>query len=89
MTEETNTPAPSNSLKEEISAKLNDQGKKSISWNSTIITIVLGVLTFVSLGQMFASITIFNKLKAGDVSASTGVPANNSLEALPDMVGGC
>lgn len=89
MTEENKNAAPLDSLKNEISAKLNDGQKKSVSWNSMIITIVLGVLTVVSLGQMFASITIFKKLKAGDVQASTGIPQNNSLEALPDMVGGC
>ena len=80
---------PLESLKNEISHKLTDENKKSISWNSVIVTAVLGVLTVVSLGQMMASVNIFNKLKGSEVNASTGVPQNNSLESQPDMVGGC
>ncbi len=80
---------PLESIKNEISAKLNDQNKKSISWNSVLITAVLAVLTFVSLGQMAASINIFNKLKTGEAQATSGAPQNNSLQSLPDMVGGC
>lgn len=89
MSEENKNTAPLDSLKNEISAKLNNEHKKSVSWNSMIVTIVLGVLTVVSVGQMAASITIFKKLQAGDVQASTGAAQNNSLESLPDMVGGC
>lgn len=89
MTEQNLPSSPLDSIKNEISSKLNDPAKKTLSWNNILVTVVLGVLTLVSLGQMAASITIFNKLKGSDVNASTGVPQNNSLEALPDMVGGC
>ncbi|MBP6859817.1 MAG: hypothetical protein KBC69_04350 [Candidatus Magasanikbacteria bacterium] len=89
MTEQNPPSSPLDSIKNEISSKLNDPAKKTLSWNNILVTAVLGVLTLVSLGQMAASITIFNKLKGSDVNASTGVPQNNSLEALPDMVGGC
>ena len=80
------------SIQQEISSKLNDQHKKSIPWNNILVTAVLAVLTLVSLAQMMASINIFNKVKKGGigpVNASTGIPQNNSLESLPDMVGGC
>ncbi|MBI2038155.1 MAG: hypothetical protein HYT15_04525 [Candidatus Magasanikbacteria bacterium] len=77
------------SIKNEIITKLNDQNKKSLSWNNMVVTAVLAVLTIVSLSQMAASITIFNKLKTGDVQAASGAPQNNSLQSLPDMVGGC
>jgi hypothetical protein len=87
--EQNNVASSLDSIKNEISAQLNEQNKKSLSWNSIVITAVLGLLTFVSLGQMLGSITIFNKLKAGNVQAATGAPQTNSLEALPDMVGGC
>lgn len=89
MIEENLPSSPLDSIKNEISSKLNDPAKKTLSWNNILVTAALGVLTLVSLGQMAASITIFNKLKGSDVNASTGVPQNNSLEALPDMVGGC
>lgn len=89
MTEENLPSSPLDSIKNEISSKLNDPAKKTLSWNNILVTAALGVLTLVSIGQMAASITIFNKLKGSDVNASTGVPQNSSLEALPDMVGGC
>lgn len=76
------------SIQQEISSKLNDQHKKSIPWNNIIVTAVLAVLTLVSLAQMMASMSIFNKLKGGAIPANAA-PANNSVESLPDMVGGC
>lgn len=79
---------PLESIKNEITANLNDK-KRSVPWNNIVITAVLGVLTFMSLAQMMASVNIFNKLKGGEVKASTGAPQNDSLDALPDMVGGC
>mgnify|MGYP001558660604 CR=1 FL=1 len=81
--------SPLESIKNEITAKLNDPTKKSLPWNNVMVTAVLAALTIVSLGQMAASVTIFNKLKTGDVQAASGAPQNSSLEALPDMVGGC
>lgn len=80
---------PLDSIKNEITAKLNSPEKKSVSWNNVMVTGVLGVLTIVSLGQMLASITIFNKLSTNGVQAASGAPQTDSLEALPDMVGGC
>ncbi|OGH92529.1 MAG: hypothetical protein A2534_03915 [Candidatus Magasanikbacteria bacterium RIFOXYD2_FULL_39_9] len=81
--------SPLDSLKNEITAKLNDPSKKSLPWNNVMITAVLAVLTLVSLSQMAASVAIFTKLKTGSVQAASGAPQNSSLEALPDMVGGC
>ncbi len=89
MTEENQKNNPLESLKNEISNKLNGEYKKSVSWNSLVITAVLGVLTVVSLAQMMASINIFNKLKGGAVNASTSIPQNTDLNSQPDMVGGC
>lgn len=83
---------PLEAIKNEITASLNDKNKKPVAWNNILITTILGVLTIVSLGQMAASVKIFNKLKNGGISpanASTGAPQNNSLESQPDMVGGC
>ncbi len=80
---------PLEAIKNEIAASLNDKNKKPVPWNNIMVTAVLGVLTLVSLGQMAASVSIFNKLKGGEVKASTGAPQNNSLESQPDMVGGC
>ena len=87
--EHTSPTSPLESIKNEITAKLNDPTKKSLPWNNVLVTAVLAVLTVVSLGQMAASITIFNKLKTGNAQAASGAPQNSSLEALPDMVGGC
>lgn len=81
--------SPLDSLKNEITAKLNNPTKTSLPWNNIMVTAVLATLTFVSLSQMAASIAIFTKLKTGSVQATSGAPQNSSLEALPDMVGGC
>ena len=95
-THETPQPvAPHNemdAIKNEISAKLGDKSQKSLPWGNITVTVMLGALTLVSIGQMMASVNIFNKLKSGEVNASTGsasAPQNNSVQNLPDMVGGC
>ncbi len=90
--EQQNTTNPLEAIKNEITAGLSDKNKKPIAWNSITVTAILGVLTIMSLGQMAASVKIFEKLQNAGVSganASTGVPQNNSLESQPDMVGGC
>ena len=84
-----NSSTPLDSLKNEIAVNVNNDRKKSLSWSSVMITVVLAILTFISLAQMVTAMTVFNKLKDNDIQSSTGVPQNNSLEALPDMVGGC
>ena len=76
-------------IKTEISAKLGDKNHKSLPFGNIAVTVMLGVLTLVSVGQMMASVKIFNKLKTGEVKASTGAPQTNSVQSLPDMVGGC
>ncbi|MEK7131618.1 MAG: hypothetical protein AAB797_02705 [Patescibacteria group bacterium] len=75
-------------IKNEITTKLGEQNK-SLPWNNIVVTVILGALTLVSLAQMMASVKIFNKLKTGEVKASSGAPQTNSVQNLPDMVGGC
>lgn len=75
-------------IKNEINVNLNKKNK-TLPWNSIAITAILGALTLVSIAQTLASVKIFNKLKTGEVKASTGAPQNNSVQNLPDMVGGC
>lgn len=76
-------------IKAEISTKLSEKSEKSLPFGNIVVTAMLGVLTLVSLGQMMASVNIFNKLKSGEIKASSGAPQTNSVQDLPDMVGGC
>lgn len=76
-------------IKNEISTKLGEKNQKSLPFGNIAVTAILGVLTLVSLAQMMASVNIFNKLKTGEVNASSGAPQINSVQNLPDMVGGC
>ena len=79
-------------IKNEISTKLGDKNPKILSFGNIAVTVMLGALTLVSLAQMMASVKIFNKLKTGEVKASTGsssAPQSNSIQNLPNMVGGC
>ena len=97
----TNTqPIPQNSaphselekIKNEITTKLGGKSHKNLPFGNIAVTVMLGVLTLVSVAPMMASVNIFNKLKTGEVKASTGsssAPQNNSVQNLPDMVGGC
>jgi hypothetical protein len=77
------------SLKKEIKTELKNKSHKSLPFGNIAVTVMLGALTLVSIGQMMASVNIFNKLKTGEVKASTGAPQNSSIQSLPDMVGGC
>ncbi len=76
-------------IKNEIVTKMGETNRKSLPWGSTLITVILGVLTLVSVGQMVESVYIFNKLKSGNIGPSTGAPQSNSPQNAPDMVGGC
>lgn len=76
-------------IKSEIITKLGEKNDKSLPWGNTAVTVILGALALISVAQMMASVNIFNKLKTGEVKASTGVPQNNSIQSQPDMVGGC
>ena len=76
-------------LKNEIKTELENKNHKSLPFGNIAVTVMLGALTLVSLAQMMASVKIFNKLKTGEVKASTGAPQINSVQNLPDMVGGC
>jgi len=76
-------------IKTEISAKLGDKNHKSLPFGNIAVTVMLGALTLVSVAQMVASVNIFNKLKTGEVKASSGASQSNSAQNLPDMVGGC
>lgn len=89
MENQINTQSELEKLRNEITAKLNERQHKTLPWNNITVTVILGVLALISVAQMAASVNIFNKLKTGDVKASTGVPQNNSLQNQPDMVGGC
>ena len=88
--EQAATPATGlEALKNEVGSKLAGQNNKPMPWGNVAVTVILGALTLVSLGQMMASVSIYNKLKTGEVKASTGAPQTNSVQSLPDMVGGC
>lgn len=76
-------------IKNEIKTELENKNHKSLPFGNMVVTVMLGVLTLVSVGQMMASVNIFNKLKSGEVKASSGAPQNSSIQSLPDMVGGC
>jgi hypothetical protein len=77
-------------IKNEITTKLGDKNhKKVLPFGNIAITVMLGALTIISIAQMVASITVFNKLKTGEVRASSGASQTNSVQNLPDMVGGC
>lgn len=76
-------------IKNEITTELGNKDKKSLPWGNTAVSVILGVLALISIAQMMASVSIFNKLKTGEVNASTGAPVNNSVQSQPDMVGGC
>ena len=94
----TNTqPAPQNNttqsqldaIKTEIAAKLGGNKDKNLPWGNIVVTVILGALTLISIGQMVDSVYIFNKLKSGNFGPSTGAPQTNSPQSAPDMVGGC
>ena len=77
-------------LKKEIKTELDKKNYKTVlPWGNIIITTILCALTLISVAQMLVTVNIFNKLKTGEVKASTGAPVNNSVQSQPDMVGGC
>jgi len=76
-------------IKNEINAKLGEKNHKSLPVGNILVTVLLGVLTLVSVGQMVESVYIFNKLKSGNIAPSTSAPQTNSPQSAPDMVGGC
>lgn len=77
-------------IKNEINAKLGERSSKGLPVGSILVTVILGVLTLVSVGQMVESVYIFNKLKSGNITpASNSAPQTNSPQSAPDMVGGC
>ena len=76
-------------IKNEISAKMGETKNKNLPWGNVVITVILGVLTLVSVGQMVESVYIFNKLKSDNIAPSTSAPQTNSPQNAPDMVGGC
>ncbi|MEK7680792.1 MAG: hypothetical protein AAB348_01980 [Patescibacteria group bacterium] len=76
-------------LKTEITSKLdNKEPKASLPWGSLAVTIVLGILALVSIAQMAQTVSVYNKIKSGDLK-STGTPAPSSVDSQPSMVGGC
>ena len=72
-------------LKNEITGKIVE--KKTLPWNSVIVTAVLSALTLVSVAQAVQSYVIFSKVKSGDIKGSAAAPS--SVQNLPNMVGGC
>jgi len=76
-------------IKNEITTKIEAGRDKTLPWGNLTITIILGVLALVSIGQMVESVYIYNKLKSGNIGPSTGAPQTNSLQNAPNMVGGC
>ena len=91
--ETTQSTAPASELellKSEIKTELDKKSyKTNLPWGNIAVTVILGILTLVSVAQMLVTINIFNKLKTGEVNASTGAPVNSSVQDQPDMVGGC
>lgn len=84
--------APHNELeaiKNEVSAKMAEAKNKNLPWSNIVVTVVLGALTLMSVGQTVESFYIFNKLKSGNIGPSTGAPTASSPQNAPDMVGGC
>lgn len=93
MDEQNQHTTPSSELetiKNEIITKIgNPTVHKSLPLGNILVTVILGVLTLVSIGQTVESVYIFNKLKSGNIGPSTGAPQSNSLQNAPSMVGGC
>jgi hypothetical protein len=84
--------APHNELeaiKNEIKTSLSNGHNKNLPWGNIVVTVILGALTLMSVGQTVQSVYIFNKLKSGNLGPSTAAPAANSPQGAPDMVGGC
>lgn len=76
-------------IKNEILTQTENTAHKSLPLGNILVTVILGALTLVSIGQAVESVYIFNKLKSGNIGPSTGAPAANSLQNAPSMVGGC
>lgn len=76
-------------IKNEINTKMAEAKYKNMPWNNIVVTVILGVLTLVSVGQMVESVYVFNKLKSGNIGPATGATQTNSPQSAPDMVGGC
>ncbi len=77
-------------IKSEIITELgNGKNSNSLPWGNTAVSVILGALALISIAQMMASVSIFNKLKTGEANASTGAPQDSSVQSQPDMVGGC
>ncbi len=90
MDNQTTSHSELEAIKSEIITELgNSKNSKNLPWGNTAVSVILGALALVSVAQMMASVSIFNKLKTGEVNASTGVPQNSSIQSQPDMVGGC
>jgi len=78
-----------NEILQEIAPRKN---KKQLSWGGALVTSILIILTFVSVGQAFQSFNILKKIEGGAISsvnASNSAPLPSSLKDLPNMVGGC
>lgn len=77
-------------IKNEIITKIeNPAVHKSLPLGNILVTVILGALTLVSIGQAVESVYIFNKLKSGNIGPSAGAAQTNSLQNAPNMVGGC
>lgn len=90
MENTTNNQSELKSIKNEIITELgNNKNSKRLPFGNIAVTVMLGALTLISIAQMMTSVNIFNKLKSGEVKASSRAPQSNSVQNLPDMVGGC
>ncbi|MFA4831181.1 MAG: hypothetical protein WC862_02615 [Patescibacteria group bacterium] len=78
-------------LEEEILQTISGRRRAPLSFGSVTISVALGLLVLVSLVQVAQSVSLYNKLKLGDLkpSATAAVPASGSASSLPNQVGGC
>ncbi len=82
-------------LKDEVLREIQpNKNQAGIRWGSIVVTGVLVILTFVSIGQTVQSASIMSKINDGAINTSnsgnsSNSPLPSSLQNLPDMVGGC
>ena len=76
-------------LKNEILESINGRRRAPLSWGSITVSVVLGLLALISIVQAAQSVSLYNKLKSGDLKPAAASPAGGSGTSLPSQVGGC
>ena len=75
-------------LKNEILASLKEEKRAPLAWNSVTVSIVLGILTFMSIVQVVQSATLYSKLKSENLKPAA-TQSSGVASGLPNQVGGC